>query len=77
MRFEAIDMLDVWTLFRDYLPAKVRENAATDYLKYMADKGVDSEVFGEIRGEDAILDKVADLVLESGLDEADDFGDED
>lgn len=77
MRFEMSDMLDVWSVFRDYLPAKVRENAATDYLKFMADKGVDAAVFGEIRGEDPILDKVADLVLEDENEGGSEYYDED
>lgn len=64
MRLEVTDVLEIWVALRDYIPAKHKEQASIDYLKYLEDRGLDDETFEDIKGEDDTLDKAAKLVFD-------------
>jgi hypothetical protein len=48
--------LDIWTLFRDDVPASKKEDLADRYLELLEEYGLDTSDLLEIEGEDRYLD---------------------
>lgn len=64
-------VLEFWEVMVEYLPSSKKEDVANRLVKIFADKGMDSEEFESIRGEDSYLDAAIDNVLERSDDEYD------
>jgi hypothetical protein len=62
-------VLEFWEVMVEYLPSSKKEDVANRLVKIFADKGLDSNEFESIRGEDSHLDAAIDNVLERGDDE--------
>lgn len=62
-------VLDCWEIIVEYLPTAKKEDVANRLVKIFADKGLDSNEFESIRGEDSYIDTAIDNVLERGDDD--------
>ncbi len=62
-------VLEFWEVMVEYLPSGKKEDVANRLVKIFADKGLDSNEFESIRGEDSYLDAAIDNVLERGDDD--------
>jgi hypothetical protein len=49
-------IIDIWTLFKEYVDKKQIELIAEKYVDMLADYGVDDPVFKECLGTDSALD---------------------
>lgn len=66
-------IIEIWDIFKEYVPEKNREVAANQYVDFLVDKDVDAAALKSLVGYDAYLDDAIKYVLEE--DEA--FEDED
>lgn len=62
-------VLEFWEVMVEYLPSGKKEDAANRLVKIFADKGLDTQEFESIRGEDSYLDTAIDNILERSDDE--------
>lgn len=62
-------VLEFWEVMVEYLPSGKKEDAANRLVKIFADKGLDTQDFESIRGEDSYLDSAIDNILERSDDE--------
>lgn len=62
-------VLDCWEIIVEYLPTAKKEDVANRLVKIFADKGLDSNEFESIRGEDSYIDTAIDNVLDRGDDD--------
>jgi hypothetical protein len=67
-------IVEVWTLFKEYLDKKSIEMAAERYVDLMADYGIQDDQFTSALGSDSALDAAINYYLD--LDDAD-YVDED
>lgn len=65
-------IIELWDVFKEYVPEKNREGAATHYVDFLVGKDVDSETLQGLIGYDQYLDQAIDLV--AGNEEKDDDG---
>jgi len=68
-------ILDVWSLFKEYLDKKQIDIITEKYIDLLADYGVDDETFLSLLGHDAFLDVAINYYLDVGSymdDESDD-----
>ena len=75
-------IIEVWDVFREYVPEKNRETAANHYVDFLLGKDVDSAVLEGLLGYDSHLDEAIELALgaaeeEENADDDWDFEDED
>lgn len=66
-------IIEIWDIFKEYVPEKNREVAANQYVDFLVDKDVDASALKSLVGYDSYLDDAIKYVLEE--DEA--FEDED
>jgi len=66
---DEIQIVDIWTVFKEYLDKKTTEAAAERYVDLMADYGVDDHVFMAALGSDSTLDAAINYYLD--IDEED------
>jgi hypothetical protein len=66
-------ILEVWELISEYLQTSKKEDVANKLIKIFADKGMESEDFESIRGEDNYLDTAIDNFLEVDTNELDEY----
>ncbi len=59
-------IIDVWETFRDYIPEKQRDTAASQYLDFLVEQEVDTDTLEGLKGYDPHLDQAIDLVLDEG-----------
>ena len=64
------NIVDVWTLFKEYVDKKQMDLIAEKYVDLLADYGVSDETFKEVLGTDSNLDEAIGYYLE--LDAVDD-----
>jgi hypothetical protein len=69
-------IIGVWDTFKDYMPEKNRETAATHYVDFLVGQDVTIEVLESVMGYDPHLDSAIELVVEEFKDE-DEIDDED
>jgi len=67
-------IIELWDVFKEYVPEKNRENAANHYVDYLTGKDVKISVLEELVGFDPHLDSAINLVLKT---DEDDYEDED
>jgi hypothetical protein len=70
-------IIDVWDTFKDYIPEKNRETAASHYVDFLVGQDVELSVLESVMGYDANLDSAIELVVEEYKDEDDIDEDED
>lgn len=73
-------IMEVWDTFREYIPDKNKEMAATQYIDFLLGKDVETSVIEGLVGYDPHLDDAIKTVLvEEGTDyvEEDEYYDED
>lgn len=65
-------IMEVWDIFREYIPDKSKETAANQFVDFLVGKDVDGAALESLLGYDAYLDEAIRYVLDT-----DDLGDED
>ena len=74
-------IIELWDVFKEYVPEKNRETAANHYVDFLLGKDVESSILRGLVGYDPHLDDAIELVLaddDAGSEEDDeDFGFED
>jgi len=58
-------IIEVWETFRDYIPEKTRQTAASQFVEFLQGHDVDDSVLESLKGYDPHLDEAIDLVLDS------------
>jgi hypothetical protein len=68
-------IIEVWDTFRDYIPEKSREIAASQFVDFLVGKDVELSVFESLMGYDPHLDSAIQVTLDefNEVDE-DDYG---
>ena len=68
-------IIEVWDTFRDYIPEKSREIAASQFVDFLVSKDVEVATFESLMGYDAHLDTAIQATLDefNEVDE-DDYG---
>ena len=57
-------VLELWDLLQEYIPANKKPQAAQDIVQVFVEQGADLRWFGDIVGEDDVLDTAINTVLE-------------
>lgn len=68
-------IIEVWEVFKEYIPEKNRGTAASQFVDFLEGHDVDLNTFEGLLGYDPYLDAAIELVLDEGL--GDDEDDED
>lgn len=67
-------IMEVWDIFREYVPEKNKETAANQYVDFLVGKDVDGATLESLIGYDAYLDDAIRYVLDAdGADLDDDL----
>jgi hypothetical protein len=66
-------IIEVWDLFKEYIPGKNIDIAANHFVDFLVDKDVDTKVLESLQGLDSHLDEAIKALLreEQGYDDAD------
>jgi len=64
-------IIDVWDTFKDYIPEKSRETAASHYVDFLVGQDVELSVLESVMGYDANLDSAIEIIIEEYKDEDD------
>jgi hypothetical protein len=64
-------IIDVWDTFKDYIPEKNRETAASHYVDFLVGQDIELSVLESVMGYDANLDSAIEIIVEEYKDEAD------
>jgi hypothetical protein len=75
-------IIEIWDLFKEYIPGKNMETAANHFVDFLVDKDVDTSTLEGLQGLDNHLDEAIKALLreEEGYDNEEeelDFDDED
>ena len=73
-------IVDTWTLFKEYLDKKNQDIAAERFIDLLADYGVDDHTLTQALGSDSVLDGAINYFLdidEENYEEDDPWDDED
>jgi hypothetical protein len=74
-------IIEVWDTFRDYVPEKSREAAASQFVDFLVGKDVELSTLQSLLGYDSHLDSAIQVVIdefnEVEEEEYDEYGDED
>ena len=74
-------IIELWDTFREYIPDKNKEVAATQYIDFLLGKDVELAVIEGLTGYDSFLDDAIKNVIEEenadSYDEEDDYNEED
>lgn len=75
-------IIEIWDLFKEYIPGKNMEVAANHFVDFLVDKDVSTETLNGLQGMDHHLDEAIKALLreEEGFDEEEedlDFGEDD
>jgi hypothetical protein len=73
---EESQIIELWDVFKEYVPEKNRDTAANHYVDYLIGKDVDPSVLEGLMGYDPHLDSAIEMVV-GGDDEDKDTYDED
>lgn len=67
-------IIEIWDLFKEYIPAKNMDIAANHFVDFLVDKDVDTGVLEGLQGLDNHLDEAIKVLLreEAGYDDEDD-----
>ena len=61
-------IVDIWSLFKEYLDKKQSDIVAEKYIDLLADYGVSDEVLKESIGSDSLLDEAIGYYLDTDVD---------
>ena len=64
-------IIEIWDIFREYIPEKSRETAATQFVDFLVGQDVETDTFESLLGFDPNLDIAIKLVLDE--DSEDDY----
>lgn len=67
-------IIETWDVFKEYIPEKNRDTAASHYVDFLVGKDVDLSVLEGLMGYDSSLDQAIELVV--GENKEDDEKDE-
>jgi len=72
-------IMEIWDTFKEYIPEKNKEMAATQYIDFLLGKDVDTSIIEGLSGYDTHLDDAIKTALDDGdYDEGEDeYYDED
>ena len=70
-------IVEVWDIFREYIPDKNKETAASHYIDMLLGKDVDPETLTGLLGYDPILDDAIKLAIQDEVEDDADEYDED
>jgi hypothetical protein len=70
-------IIEVWDIFREYVPDKNKETAANHYVDFLVGKDVELSILEGLMGYDPYLDNAIQLVVDENKDDSDDFDEED
>jgi hypothetical protein len=74
-------IIEIWDTFRDYIPEKGRETAASQFVDFLIGKDVEISTLESLLGYDPHLDSAIEITLEEFKDEDDeeelDYGSDD
>ena len=74
-------IMEIWDTFKEYIPEKNKEMAATQYIDFLLGKDVDTSIIEGLSGYDSHLDDAIKTALDDGgydlEDEDDEYYDED
>jgi len=75
---EEDQIIGVWDTFKDYIPEKNRETAATHFVDFLIAQDVELSVLESVMGFDSHLDSAIQLIVdefndENEIDEDEDF----
>jgi hypothetical protein len=70
-------IIDIWDTFKEYIPEKTREAAATHFVDFLLGHDVDNSTLENLLGYDPHLDYSIKIVLDSEDDFDDEFEDDD
>jgi hypothetical protein len=62
-------IIEVWDIFKEYVPEKNRNNAADHYVDFLLGKEVKVSVLEGLTGYDSALDQAIELVLEERMED--------
>lgn len=67
-------IVEVWDIFREYIPDKNKETAASHYIDMLLGKDVDANTLKGLLGYDPILDDAINLAIrDEGEDDVDEY----
>jgi hypothetical protein len=69
-------IIDIWTILREYIDKKQLDLAAEKYVDVLADYGTSDELFRDLLGNDRYLDSAINYYLETDY-ENDEYDNED
>ena len=56
-------IVEIWDIFKEYVPEKNRETAATQFVEFLQDSGVKDSVLESVLGYDQYLDSAIELII--------------
>lgn len=69
-------IMDIWDMFKEYVPEKNREGAAAHYVDFLVGQDVDAETLQGLLGYDQHLDLAIESIVELDKDDEDEDEDE-
>ncbi len=70
-------IIEIWDIFKEYVPEKMRETAATQFVDFLDNFGVSSGVLEGVLGYDPDLDRAIETILDQEDEESEDEEDYD
>jgi hypothetical protein len=58
-------IIEIWETFKDYIPEKTRDTAASQFVDFLQGKDVDEDTLKSLLGYDSFLDSAVELVLDT------------
>jgi hypothetical protein len=65
-------IIEVWDVFKEYIPEKNKDTAANHFVDFLLGKDVEQSVLEAVVGYDSHLDDAIDLVLDKDNDDVTD-----
>lgn len=62
-------IINVWDMFKEYIPEKNRDSAADHYVDFLLGNDVDVKTLEGLTGYDPSLDRAIELVVEENMEE--------
>lgn len=69
-------IIELWDTFKDYIPEKSRNDAASHFVDFLVAHDVSNSTLEDLMGYDPCLDRAIDLVLEDSEEEEEDEDEE-
>lgn len=66
---EESQIIELWDVFKEYIPEKQKEIAANHYVDFLLGHDVEIDTLSDLMGYDAHLDQAIELVVESEQEE--------